>query len=193
MTTAMTDYLVVVSGLPRCGTSMMMRMLEAGGLPVVTDGVRTPTEDNPAGFYEYERVKKTKEDSSWVAPALGKAVKMVYQLMYDMPTQYNYRVLCMRREMAEILASQRAMLVRSGQDADAVGDAQIAQLFNKALSQFESWVQAQPNVEMVNVSYNGILKNGQSELSVVNQFLDNRLDVDAMLAIVEPSLYRNRE
>ena len=79
------DKIVIVSGLPRSGTSMMMRMLDAGGLPALTDNIRTADEDNPRGYYEFEPVKKTKEDASWLERAPGKVVKMVYRLLYDLP------------------------------------------------------------------------------------------------------------
>lgn len=188
----MSSYLTIVSGLPRSGTSMMMRMLEAGGMEALTDHVRTANQENPAGFYEYEPVKRTKDDPSWVEPSLGKAVKMVYQLVYDMPKSQSYRVLCMRRNMDEILASQRAMLMRSGHNPDEVSDDQISRLFNKALVQFESWVQTQPNIQMIMVSYNAIQQDPRAELGRLCEFLDGRLDLDAMVSIVDPKLYRNR-
>src|SRR5690242_7444054 len=103
-------FLIIVSGLPRSGTSMMMRMLEHGGIPVLTDRVRTADDDNPNGYYEFEAVKQTRKDPSWLAGREGKAVKMVYRLLYDLPADRNYRVLFMRRKLEEVLASQRTML-----------------------------------------------------------------------------------
>lgn len=106
----------IVTGLPRSGTSMMMRMLEAGGLPVLVDGRRGADIDNPNGYYEFEPVKETRTDASWVEGARGRAVKMVYRLLYDVPAEFRYRVLFMRRDLGEILASQRKMLTRHGAD-----------------------------------------------------------------------------
>ena len=106
------EFLTVVSGLPRSGTSMMMRMLEQGGLPVLIDGVRTADDDNPNGYYEFEAVKQTREDASWLEGSEGKAVKMVYRLLYDLPPDRAYRVLFMTRNLDEVLASQRVMLTR---------------------------------------------------------------------------------
>jgi hypothetical protein len=171
---------------------MMMRMLEAGGIPPVIDRIRAPDEDNPAGYYEFEPVKQTRQDPSWVPAARGKAVKMVYQLLYDMPQDYSYKVLCMRRRMAELLASQRTMLSRSGRDAGPVDDARMGELFRMALAQFESWANEQPNVQLLNVDYNRIQENPYDELQRVNMFLDNRLDVPAMVAVLDKRLYRNR-
>ena len=102
MSTATSQFLTIVSGLPRSGTSMMMRMLDQGGLPAIIDGVRTADDDNPAGYYEFEAVKQTKEDPSWLENSEGKVVKMVYRLLYDLPTDRTYRVVFMRRKMEEL-------------------------------------------------------------------------------------------
>ncbi len=171
---------------------MMMRMLETGGIAPVTDHVRTPDVDNPGGYYEFEPVKRTKDDPSWVSAARGKAVKMVYQLVYDMPPSERYKILLMRRNMEEMLRSQHKMLERSGQDSGPLSDEQMAKLFSRAVSEFESWVKTQPNIEMLEVSFNKVQDDPRAELERVNLFLDGRLDVDAMVAVVDTSLYRNR-
>ena len=98
---------------------MMMQMLAAGGLPLLTDGVRPPDCDNPRGYFEFEPVKRTREDPSWVPTAVGKAVKMVTMLLRDLPGEFDYRVILMYRDPEEVLASQKAMLGRSGRKAAA--------------------------------------------------------------------------
>ena len=107
----------VVSGLPRSGTSMMMRMLEAGGIAPFTDGERTPDVDNPEGYYEYERVKDLEKDAdtSWVRQARGKALKVISLLLRSLPDDNAYRVIYMRRHLDEILRSQDKMLDRLGE------------------------------------------------------------------------------
>ena len=106
------SFVTLVSGLPRSGTSMMMQMLHAGGIPAVTDNIRLADKDNERGYYELEAVKRTKDDASWLRDAPGKAVKVIYLLLYDLPTDYTYRVIFMNRNLDEVLASQRAMLER---------------------------------------------------------------------------------
>jgi len=130
------DFVTIVSGLPRSGTSMMMRMLDKGGLPVLADSIRVADEDNPRGYYEFEPVKKTAEDASWLEDAEGRVVKMVYRLLYDLPSNRRYRVIFMRRHMDEILASQKKMLVRKGMADNVPPDEEIAALFNSQLTQF---------------------------------------------------------
>ena len=119
------EAIIVVSGLPRSGTSMLMKMLDAGGVPPLTDNIRTADEDNPKGYYEFERVKALdKGDTAWVADAHGKSVKVISALLKHLPADQSYRVVYVRRNMDEILASQRKMLVRRGEDPDKIDDAQ---------------------------------------------------------------------
>src|SRR5690349_19374505 len=109
--------IIIVSGLPRSGTSLMMQMLAGGGVEILTDAIRTADDDNPRGYLEFEPVKKTKQDSSWVPAARGKAVKMVSQLLYDLPPAERYRIIFMSRDLDEVLASQEKMLARLGRPA----------------------------------------------------------------------------
>lgn len=187
-----TTYVTIVSGLPRSGTSMMMRMLEQGGMGVVVDNLRVADADNPNGYYEFEPVKKTREDASWVERATGKAVKMVYRLLYDLPAEYRYRVLFMRRDLDEVLASQRTMLDRNQSGDDAVSDEQMAALFKSQLAKFEKWIAEQPNFSVLDVNYNDLLREPAPVVESVNRFLGDSLDTNAMLGVIDPSLYRNR-
>ena len=186
------DYVTIVSGLPRSGTSMMMRMLEAGGMSVLADGIRVADEDNLRGYYEFEAVKKTKQDPSWLESAAGKTVKMVYRLLYDLPADYRYRVLMMGRHMTEILASQRKMLKRQGQGANVISDEQLEQVFRRDLSRFKAWLVDQSHIDVLEVDYNRMVAAPEAELNGVSQFLGGDLDVPAMCRVVEPDLYRNR-
>ena len=186
-------YVTVVSGLPRSGTSMMMKMLEAGGIPPITDNLRTADDDNPKGYYEFERVKKMPEgDKEWVPEALGKSVKVISALLEHLPAEYPYRVIFMRRKMDEILASQKQMLVRSDKPTDAVSDAKLAEMYARHLAKVEAWLNAQPNVAVLYVDYNTMLKSPQEHAEEVNDFLDERLAVEKMVGVIDPSLYRQR-
>src|SRR5215210_2604024 len=116
--------IVVVSGLPRSGTSMAMKMLEAGGLEVVTDGLRGADSSNPNGYYEYERVKTLTagDDTAWLADARGKAVKIISFLLTYLPESYDYAVVFMHRDLGEIIASQNTMLDARGEARGAADD-----------------------------------------------------------------------
>ena len=185
--------IVVVSGLPRSGTSLMMMMLNATGIPPMQDNIREADADNPKGYYEYERVKKMPEgDTGWVKNAKGKAVKVITALLEHLPSKYKYDVIMMRREMDEILASQRKMLERRGEDPNKVSDAEMSELFGKHFEKVLAWVKKQKNIRFVEISYNTLLEDPQGEIERVNQFLGGSLNTEAMLGQIDPKLYRQR-
>ncbi len=187
------QFITVVSGLPRSGTSMMMKMLEAGGIPPVTDEIREADEDNPKGYYEFERVKQMDQgDTAWVAGAQGKVVKVISALLKHLPADYSYRVVFVRRNMPEILASQRKMLIRRGEDPDKMDDKQMAMLFDKHLKQIEEWLNAQPNFRVLYVHYSDVLADPMPHIAQINEFLGGKLDPQAMASVVDRNLYRNR-
>lgn len=188
----MQEIVTIVSGLPRSGTSMMMRMLEAGGMPVLTDNIRTADEDNPKGYYEFERVKQIEQDKAWLPEAKGKVVKMVAALLKHLPADYDYKIVFMHRDMEEILASQRQMLIRRGEPTDTVSDERMAELFGRHLTQIESWLANQPNMQVLYVHYGDVLAAPAHEAERINHFLGDTLDVEKMVAAVDPSLYRQR-
>jgi hypothetical protein len=184
---------VVVSGLPRSGTSMMMRMLDVGGFPVLVDNIRTPNEDNPQGYYEFERVKKMPDgDFAWLKDAQGCAVKVLAVLLTHLPDNYTYKVLFMRRHMQEMLDSQRAMLVRRGEQTDRVDDSEMARLFDKHLADLYAWMDARPNVQYLEVDYNAVLEDPSFWAPKVQQFLGVKLDIPGMISVVDLTLYRQR-
>jgi hypothetical protein len=188
----MVEEIVVVSGLPRSGTSMMMKMLEAGGVEGVTDGIREADEDNPEGYFEFEPVKRLKEGSAWMAEARGKGIKVVSGLLRDLPPGYRYKVIFMRREMGEVLASQRAMLVRRGKEVGEAEDAQLRELFAGHLAEVEQWLRRQPHFEVLDVGYERGIDEPLEVAQAVGAFLDRELDIERMAAVVNPNLYRQR-
>jgi hypothetical protein len=186
--------ITIVSGLPRSGTSMMMKMLVAGGVPALTDALREADADNPKGYYEFERVKQMdKGDTAWLADAKGKAVKVISALLRHLPADHQYRVLFMRRSMPEILASQKKMLDNRGEDADTMDDEKMAELFGKHLQSVEQWLRAQANIAVLDVHYSDILSDPLHEIGRINAFLGGELDTRKMATVVDPELYRNRE
>ncbi len=187
------DKITIVSGLPRSGTSMMMRMLEAGGIPSLVDNIRVADEDNPRGYYEFEPVKKTKEDASWLERAGGKVVKMVHLLLLDLPLDREYHVVFMRRAMDEVIRSQNVMLERHGKGGGALEDDRVKQIFAAQLKQVQDYLQAHPNFHVVEIKYNEVLVDPKPAVHNLNEFLGGAMDTAAMLAVVEPSLYRQRQ
>ncbi len=186
------EVITIVSGLPRSGTSMMMKMLEAGGLEVLTDELRMADEDNPKGYYEFERVKQIEQDQAWLPEAQGKVVKMISALLKHLPAGYRYRVIFMHRQMDEILASQQQMLIRRGEATDRVSDEQMAQMFHRHVQQVTDWLARQPNMELLELDYGEVLADPTRQAKRLDHFLGGSLDVKAVARVVDPSLYRQR-
>jgi hypothetical protein len=185
-------FITVVSGLPRSGTSMMMKMLEAGGMPVLIDHIRTADDDNPQGYYEFERVKQIETDQAWLADAGGKAVKMVAALLRHLPANYRYRILFMQRSMEEVLASQRQMLIRRGEPTEQFGDDKMASIFGKHVEKIQAWLAQQHNMQLLYVQYGEVIAHPAEQIARINEFLGNVLDVPRMEATVDKRLYRQR-
>ena len=185
------EYITIVSGLPRSGTSMLMKMLAAGGLPPLTDGIREADADNPGGYYEFEKVKRLEKDAIWLESARGKAVKVISQLLDQLPLHKPYKVVFALRKMDEILASQRAMLKRRGQPCDQVSDAELAAAFSRHLRSVKQWL-AEHQQEVLYVNYAAVLRDPLATSHEIKTFLARALDVRQMASVVEESLYRQR-
>lgn len=185
--------IIVVSGLPRSGTSMMMKMLEATGIDVLTDDVREADEDNLKGYYEDERVKKLQKDNRWIREAENKAIKVIsYQLRY-LPPDYKYFLIFMQRSITEVLASQRKMLQRRGELQDDVPDNLMSGIFRKHLDETDRWLKEQSNIDTIYISYNETLKDPKKTAEKISAFFGTELDIRKMVKTVDPKLYRQRE
>jgi hypothetical protein len=187
------DFIVIVSGLPRSGTSLMMQMLWAGGMPLLTDQRRVADADNPNGYWEFEAVKNTMTSCDWLRQAQGKAVKMVHLLLTDLPHDgYSYRVLLMKRRMAEVLASQRVMLQRQGKSGAALSEEQLSRIFIGQMEHVENWLKEQPHFAVLPVDYNELIANPMPQAAAINEFLGRALNSEKMIQAVDSRLYRQR-
>ena len=171
---------------------MLMKMLVAGGLPPLTDGIREADADNPGGYYELEKVKQLERDTAWLESAKGKAVKVISQLLDQLPLHKWYKVVFALRKMDEILASQRAMLARRGQPCDRDSDAAMAAAFGRHLSAMQQWLAEHPQMEVLYVNYAAILRDPLATSHEIKTFLALPLDVRQMASVVDQSLYRQR-
>jgi hypothetical protein len=188
------DFLTIVSGLPRSGTSMMMSMLAAGGLSVVQDGIRTADEDNPKGYYELEKIKKLKDDATWLRDSQGQVLKAISQLLFDLPTDgsLRYKIIFMRRNIDEVLASQKKMLIRRGTYKPDVKDEDIRRMFMVHLDQIADYLRKHSCFDVLYVNYNLMLENPADKVDAINHFLGGKLDTQAMAKVIDADLYRNR-
>lgn len=191
-TNASSHPVIIVSGLPRSGTSMMMRMLAEGGLPALTDELRRPDDDNPNGYFELEVVRQLKEGNfAWLNEANGKVVKVISALLEYLPQNHQYKVIFMERNPQETLASQKKMLDHRGQESK-LSDEEMEQQFHKHLAAMKPWLVRQPNMEVLYVNYNTLITETQSSCERITEFLDMPLNQSQMLAVPDQQLYRNR-
>jgi hypothetical protein len=188
-----TPSITVVSGLPRSGTSMMVKMLAAGGIEPITDGLREADDDNPNGYFELERVKKMREgDTDWLKDAPGKSIKVISALLQYLPKGYRYRVLFMQRNLGEVLASQRQMLLNRGEASDQDSDEKMARRYLSHLEEIDAWLKTRRDIDTLYVPYNRMVQDPLPYIQQVNTFLGGGLDVEAMTKVVDPKLYRKR-
>ncbi|MDW7772829.1 MAG: sulfotransferase domain-containing protein [Desulfobulbaceae bacterium] len=192
MDTSPSDIITVVSGLPRSGTSLMMKMLQAGaGLETVTDNIRKADEDNPNGYFEDQRVKKLRDDNSWIGEARGKMLKVVSMLLYHLPDDFTYRIVFMQRDLREVLTSQSKMLVRRNEN-QAADDAQMIKLYRKHLDHVFSYLANRENMTVCRISFNRLFADSKAELETLEKFFGMGLNRDRMITAIDPKLYRRR-
>ena len=184
--------IIVVSGLPRSGTSMMMKILAEGGLPVLSDAIRAADDDNPNGYFEFEGVKRMPSgDQGWVEQAGGKVVKVISALLEYLPASAQYKIIFMEREIQEVLASQKKMLDHR-EEQNRIADDEMERQFRAHLGAAKPWLARQPNMQVLYVRYNELMKDPEPACRRVLEFLDQPLDFSKMLAVPNAKLYRNR-
>ena len=186
--------IVVVSGLPRSGTSMMMRMLELGGMELVTDNIRQLDEDNPRGYFEIERIKELDKgkDKSWLREARGKVIKVISFLLKELPSDHEYRIIFMQRHLDEVLASQEKMLDRRSEE-NQTSDEKMRVSYKKHLKDADFFLRYRKNFQSISLKYEEVIQDPAGHAKRVNDFLGGNLDVTAMTSAVEAGLYRNRK
>ncbi len=188
------NTIIVVSGLPRSGTSMMMKMLESGNIPLLTDSIRRPDIDNPGGYYEFERVKDLEHDNSWLHKARGKAVKIVSPLLQHlrMGRDFRYKIIFMLRNMDEILASQQEMGSRLNHHADCIKNNILKNNYTAHLEEIRHWMESKENIDFIYTNYADVVSSPLSTAEDLHDFLDIGLNTHAMAEVIDNSLYRKR-
>jgi len=184
------DSIIVVSGLPRSGTSLMMQMLQSGGIKLLTDNTRAADENNPRGYWEYGAVKNLPNENSFLEKAQGKAVKVISHLLPYLPSGYIYHILFMRRNLDEIILSQNKMLksLKAKTDGEKPEDIKTALL--RHLQTVHFWLQDQKNIRFLYIDHHSIITGPEAEAKRIAAFLHRDLNIPAMAAAIDPSLYR---
>lgn len=169
-----------------------MQMIVAGGVPAMTDGLRTADADNPRGYYEFERVKALRTDKAWLDDAAGRVVKVIHLLMTELPPDRAYRVIFLDRDLHEVVKSQTTMLARSGKAGGGLPAERLMAVYRSQLQSVHAWLAERPSFEVLTVAHADLIRDAASQAARMNAFLGGGLDEAAMAAAVDPSLYRNR-
>ena len=173
--------ITIVSGIPHSGISMMMQMLQAGGLELLVD--------NP-GCFDFEKVQKLRHDKTWIDQADNKVVKVITQFLPDLPADRKYKVILMNRDFDEVLASQSKALKRRGESGVITQAAELKGNFEKYLLQMRAWLKQRSCFEVLEVDYAKAVKNPREQAEAIAKFLGVRLDIAAMVQSVSRKLYR---
>lgn len=182
------DEIVIVSGLPRSGTSMVMAMVAAGGVPGFVDDGRPADASNPKGYWEYGPVKRLKQDNSWLPKARGHVLKVVSPLLPYLPANERYQVIMVTRLREEVLASQRAMLLRLGETFE--DGPELSQAYDSLDDFLRTWLPQQKQMQVMTIDHGAILGNPAIAAAQLNRFLGGGLNEAAMAGVVDPALYR---
>lgn len=186
------EKITIVSGLPRSGTSLMMSILKNGGMSILEDQQRRPDEDNPRGYYEYEKVKDLAKNNSWVCDHGGKVIKVISFLLKNLPDNMNYDVIFMNRNIKEVLKSQSKMLERSGVNLGSVSDDVMEKKFLDHLEKTNNWFSLQKNMKVYYVDYSKLVKDTNNVIHDLCLFLGRDLNKNNMLSAVDKNLYRQK-
>ncbi|NND88074.1 MAG: tetratricopeptide repeat protein, partial [Flavobacteriaceae bacterium] len=183
------DQIVVVSGLPRSGTSLMMQMLHNGGMEALVDDKREADISNPKGYFEYEPVMSIHKDNSWLPLAKNKSVKIVAPLLRYINPDFRYKVIFMKRDLDEIIKSQQKML---GKNPDTL-PVKIYNAFHTQLQTVARWKEREPGVELLYVDYAELVDDPDALVEKIKSFLGLKsLDSEKMKKSIDKKLYRNR-
>lgn len=186
------DEIFIVSGLPRSGTSMMMQLLEAGGLPVFTDNLRHADENNKKGYYEHEAVKIIHKNNGWMKEAAGKTVKVVSHLLQNLPMRYKYKIVFMERDINEVITSQSKMLQNLGKLPQQATHFNLEQSYIDTNERVKQWLEDKPNIEVLYIDYNKTLEQPENTIEQLNLFFNRNLNTEKMIQVIDKSLYRTK-
>jgi len=187
------NFVTVVSGLPRSGTSMMMQILAAGGISPITDNVRVADEDNAKGYYEHEEVKSlAKGKHDCLNNAEGRTIKVISSLLKHLPDDRHYKVIFMNRQLDEVLASQAKMLINLDKAGHFDNDAELKVLYQTHVKTLKKWLQRQSNIDVLHLNYHDVIAEPSNNIDSIVNFLQVQANIDAMTAVVDRDMRHHR-
>jgi len=176
--------IIIVSGLPRSGTSMMMQILQAGGIDLVVDKKRPADLHNPYGYFEFEKVKNLEQDNSWITDCHGKAIKILFHLLQFLPEEISYKILFMMRDLDDVINSQNKML--QSYNSNLQNNDKIRSIFENEIIQTKQWLKNQRNMDGLFVNYDEVIENRVKSILRISDFLDRKLNRQKMISVINP-------
>jgi predicted AlkP superfamily phosphohydrolase/phosphomutase/tetratricopeptide (TPR) repeat protein len=186
------QIITIVSGLPRSGTSLMMQLLVAAGRQALTDSKRAADQDNPLGYFEFEKAIELAKDTSWLQQARGKVVKIVAQLLPHLPSNEHYHIIFMERDLTEVIASQKTMLARQSRRGAELDEQKLRHTYTSQLNRVHTQLARRPEVRMLTVSYSDLVADPMTQVSALAEFLRAPFDSQAAANAVRPDLHRQK-
>ena len=184
------NTIIVVSGLPRSGTSLMMQILQKAGIPLLTDEKRRADVNNPRGYFEYQPVKKLKEDNSWLHRARGKALKIVSPLLVYLPDAFHYQIIFMQRSLDEIIASQNKML--NSRAIPPTPSQRLRNYLANHLLQINTYLSNKKNISVLKIDFKTLIDQPETELAKLSEFLGHPFNHETIKSVIQRDLYRTR-
>lgn len=179
--------IIIVSGFPRSGTSMMMQILQAGGIPLLYDITMT-SEANPYGPFEWSKLRHAEENSEWPSIAEGKAIKAFLPNIPKFTRELACKVIVMVRNPIEV-AKSRNLKKNRPIDYELESETEIA-INSLAMAKAAFADLAYPTLE---VPYADIVQTPDVWLNAIIEFLSlDPANITAMRAVIKPELYRNK-
>jgi hypothetical protein len=186
------NEIIVVSGLPRSGTSLMMQILQSLNVELFTDQKRTADSSNPKGYFEHELVKTLEHDASWLYEAKGKALKIVSPLLIYLPLNINFKIIFMIRNYDEIIQSQKKMLNEDEKEDSLTKSEMLKKIFDKDIKQAKNWIKKNPDCEALYISYKKLIEHPDSEIKKIAEFLEIHTELKNAISVVDKNLYRTK-
>ena len=203
--------IIVVTGLPRSGTSLIMRMYDAmEHFPIYTDKVRKWDSSNPKGYYEHENVKRlSKGDASWIGEAEGHVIKVVYPLFEVFMRALrgsdidNILVIQMHRNAVDIAESMHKMSAYQYRSSGEL--LATVHRWQQMYEQVHGWTGGNDRCVALNVRFEELfmakknhyqidrLLNYTYQYSGIGGSLEDwTLAMQQCIATIEPTLWRNQ-
>ena len=186
------DSITVVTGLPRSGTTMLMRMLEAGGVPLYYDNSRPMFfEENGRQCISYNAMLRETEkspdlrdgESEWLNECYGKAVKILNPAKVMIPKGHKYNFIWCSRRVKDLVRSQFKWWQAIGKPRTddpqrTIASAEIAR--SEGLAALKKY----PKSRLMVVEFKDAITKPRAVAIRLARWLGRDMDTEAMAAVV---------